>query len=91
MIVLGIILALIGYFASISILTTIGIILVVVGAAQKVAVAVTYRAFSDEVKAGFVADPVDAQHEDVILQSADSVDQICHLARLRGPIGRQHY
>ncbi len=32
MIVLGIILALIGYFASISILTTIGIILVVVGA-----------------------------------------------------------
>ncbi|MDI9893875.1 DUF6131 family protein [Rhodococcus sp. IEGM 1381] len=32
MIVLGIILALIGYFAGISILTTIGIILVVVGA-----------------------------------------------------------
>ncbi|MDJ0392854.1 DUF6131 family protein [Rhodococcus sp. G-MC3] len=32
MIVLGIILALIGYFASISILTTIGIILIVVGA-----------------------------------------------------------
>lgn len=31
-IILGIILALIGYFASISILTTIGIILVVVGA-----------------------------------------------------------
>lgn len=31
-IVLGIILALIGYFASISILTTIGIILIVVGA-----------------------------------------------------------
>ncbi|MDZ7930804.1 DUF6131 family protein [uncultured Rhodococcus sp.] len=31
MIVLGIILALIGYFAGISILTTIGIILVVVG------------------------------------------------------------
>lgn len=32
MIILGIILALIGYFTSISILTTIGIILVVVGA-----------------------------------------------------------
>lgn len=32
MIILGIILALIGYFASISILTTIGIILIVVGA-----------------------------------------------------------
>ncbi|MFE4503054.1 DUF6131 family protein [Rhodococcus sp. NPDC056743] len=32
MIVLGIILALVGYFTSISILTTIGIILVVVGA-----------------------------------------------------------
>lgn len=32
MIILGIILALVGYFTSISILTTIGIILVVVGA-----------------------------------------------------------
>lgn len=31
MIILGIILALIGYFASISILTTIGVILIVVG------------------------------------------------------------